>query len=269
MSTSLANVTEPRTTPAAVRALARGGELDRHTAGLAPGYAQANLAILPRDLAYDFLLFCQRNPKPCPLLDVTDPGSPEPLLVAPGADLRTDLPRYRVYRRGMLVDEPTSIVDLWRDDLVSFLLGCSYTFEAPMVEAGIPVRHLSCGRNVPMYRTNRACVPAGQFAGPLVVSFRAVPADQVARAVQVTSRFPAVHGAPVHIGDPQGLGIADLATPDWGDPPVIEPGDVPVFWACGVTPQAVAMTVKPELMITHSPGHMFVTDVPIASLAAS
>lgn len=269
MSTSLANVTEPRTTPAAVRALARGGGLDRHTAGLAPGYAQANLAILPRDLAYDFLLFCQRNPKPCPLLDVTDPGSPEPLLVAPGADLRTDLPRYRVYRRGMLVDEPTSIVDLWRDDLVSFLLGCSYTFEAPMVEAGIPVRHLSCGRNVPMYRTNRACVPSGQFAGPLVVSFRAVPADQVARAVQVTSRFPAVHGAPVHIGDPQGLGIADLATPDWGDPPVIEPGDVPVFWACGVTPQAVAMTVKPELMITHSPGHMFVTDVPIASLAAS
>jgi uncharacterized protein YcsI (UPF0317 family) len=167
----------------------------------------------------------------------------------------------------VLVDEPTDIVDLWRDDLVAFLLGCSYTFEAPMVEAGIPVRHLSCDRNVPMYRTNRACVPAGRFAGPLVVSLRAIPAPQVSDAVQITARFPSVHGAPVHIGDPEGLGITDLARPDWGDEPVIEAGDVPVFWACGVTPQAVVMTAKPELMITHSPGHMFVTDVPIASLA--
>ncbi|HUY99578.1 MAG TPA: putative hydro-lyase [Thermomicrobiaceae bacterium] len=267
MSTLMVNATDPRAVPAAVRALARSGELDHHTAGMAAGYAQANLAILPRALAYEFLLFCQRNPKPCPLLDVTDAGSPEPRLVAPGADLRTDLPRYRVYRHGVLVDEPTDIVRLWRDDLVAFLLGCSYTFEAPMVEAGIAVRHLDCGRNVPMYRTNRACVPAGRIAGPLVVSFRAIPATQVARAVQVTSRFPAVHGAPVHIGDPESLGIRDLASPDWGDPPVIEPGDVPVFWACGVTPQAVAMTIKPELMITHSPGYMFVTDVPIASLA--
>ena len=253
--------------PGAVRIAARSGELHGITAGRASGYAQANLAILPRELAYDFLLFCQRNPKPCPLLEVTDTGSPEPRLTAPGADLRTDLPRYRVYRHGELVDEPAEISDLWRDDLVAFLLGCSYTFEAPLVEAGVPVRHLSCGRNVPMYRSNRACVPAGVFRGPLVVSMRAIPAGQLVRAVQVTSRFPAVHGAPVHLGDPAALGIADIAQPDWGDPPSMEPGDVPVFWACGVTPQAVAMAARPPLMITHAPGHMFVTDLPIGSLA--
>ena len=253
--------------PRQVRAEARSGHLSCITAGRANGYAQANLAILPRDLAYDFLLFCQRNPKPCPLLDVTDTGSPEPRLVAPGADLRTDLPRYRVYRHGELVDEPTDITDLWRDDLVGFLLGCSYTFEGPLVEAGVPVRHLSCGRNVPMYRTNRACLPAGVFAGPLVVSYRSIPAEHLVRAVQVTSRFPAVHGAPVHIGDPAAIGIADLNQPDWGDPPVIEPGDVPVFWACGVTPQAVAMAARPPLMITHSPGCMFVTDLRDEELA--
>lgn len=256
------------TTPAIVRAASRAGQIRNHTAGLASGYAQANLVILSRELAYDFLLFCHRNPKPCPLLDVTDVGSPEPGFVAPGADLRTDLPRYRVYRHGTLVDERDDIIDLWRDDFVAFLLGCSFTFEAAMVEAGIPVRHLSCGRNVAMYRTNQPCVPAGRFSGPLVVSMRGVPPEQVARAVQVTSRFPSVHGAPVHIGDPAGLGIADLGKPDWGDPPILEPGDVPVFWACGVTPQAVAMAAKPDLMITHAPGHMFVTDLPIATLAA-
>ena len=254
-------------TPAAVRDAIRAGAFRGHTAGLAPAYAQANLVVLPRELAYDFLLFCQRNPKPCPLLEVTDVGSPEPRLTAAGADLRVDVPRYRVYRAGAFVEEREEVRDLWRNDLVAFLLGCSFTFEGPLVEAGVPVRHLACGRNVPMYRTDRPCLPAGRFHGPLVVTLRPIPAAQVVRAVQVTSRFPAVHGAPVHVGDPAALGIADLARPEWGDPPLIEPGDVPVFWACGVTPQAVAMAAKPDLMITHAPGHMFVTDVPVASLA--
>ncbi len=255
------------TDPGAVRTAARAGELAGHTSGMAPTYAQANLVALPRDLAYDFLLFCQRNPKPCPLLDVTDTGSAEPTLVAPGADLRTDLPRYRVYRHGELVDERDEVVDLWRDGLVGFLLGCSFTFDGPLVDAGVPVRHLAHGRNVPMYRTSRSCVRAGRFHGALVVTLRPTPADHVVRAIQVTSRFPAVHGAPVHVGDPDALGIADLDRPEWGDPPVREPGDVPVFWACGVTPQAVAMATRPDLMITHAPGHMFVTDLLVASLA--
>jgi uncharacterized protein YcsI (UPF0317 family) len=254
--------------PAEVRERIRAGRWPGPTAGLAPGFAQANLVVLPREQAYDFLLFCLRNPKPCPLLDVTDPGSPVPEHAAPRADLRTDLPRYRVYRHGELVAEPRSLADHWRDDLVAFLLGCSFTFEPALLEAGVPVRHIACGGNVPMYRTNRPCRPAGIFAGPLVVSMRPIPAALVATAVQVTARFPAVHGAPIHVGDPGGLGIADLAAPDWGDPVPIEPGDVPVFWACGVTPQAVAMAARPPLMLSHAPGHMFVTDLPIASLAA-
>jgi uncharacterized protein YcsI (UPF0317 family) len=258
---------EPEASPAEIRRAARIGALTGHTGGLAPTYAQANLVVLPHEMAYDFLLFCQRNPKPCPLLDVTDTGSPVPPLVAPGADLRTDLPRYRVYRNGVLVDERPEITDLWTDDMVGFLLGCSYTFEGPLVDAGVPIRHLQRGKNVPMYRTTRACVPAGRFRGPLVVTMRPIPREDIVRAVQVTSRFPAVHGAPVHIGDPETLGIADLMHPEWGDPPDPQDGDVPVFWACGVTPQAVAMEARPSMMITHAPGHMFVTDLPVASLA--
>lgn len=253
--------------PRDLRAAARAGALTAPTAGLAPSFAQANLVVLPSALAYDFLLFCQRNPRPCPLLDVTDVGSPEPRLVAPGADLRTDLPRYRIYRHGAMVEERTEVRDLWQDDFVAFLIGCSFTFEGPLTEAGVVVRHLACGRNVPMYRTDRPCVPAGRFRGPLVVTLRSLPPDQVVRAVQVTSRFPAVHGAPIHVGDPAALGIPDLGRPDWGDPPVIEEGDVPVFWACGVTPQAAAIATEPALMIAHAPGHMFLTDVPVASLA--
>ena len=255
------------TMPGEVRNAARTGALDRPTTGLAPDYVQANLVALPRDLAYDFLLFCQRNPQPCPLLEVTEPGSPEPVLVAPGADLRFDLPRYRVFRHGVLTEERTEVADLWRSDLVGFLLGCSFTFEGPLVAAGVPVRHQQCGNNVPMYRTNRQCTPAGRFSGPLVVTLRSMPPASVARAVQVTSRFPAAHGAPVHIGDPAAIGIDDLSRPDWGDAAHIEPGDVPVFWACGVTPQAAAEAAKPDLMITHAPGYMFVTDTTVASLA--
>ena len=250
-----------------LREVIRRGQYTGPTPGLAPGYAQANVVILPQKYAFDFLLFCFRNPKPCPLLDVTDVGSPVPRMVAPEADLRTDVPRYRIWENGVLKAEVTDIRDYWRDDLVGFLLGCSFTFEAALLEAGIPVRHIEEGCNVPMFVTNRPCTPAGVFHGPMVVSMRPIPQEQVVRAVQVTSRFPAVHGAPVHIGDPEALGIRDLAKPDFGDPVTIRPGEVPVFWACGVTPQAVAMNAKPEFMITHAPGHMFITDLKDEELA--
>lgn len=246
--------------PAELRSRFRRGDLVRPTAGLAPGFVQANLVVLPRAQAFDFLLFTQRNPKPCPLLEVVEPGSAEPRQMAPGADLRTDLPKYRVYRDGVLVDEPIDLSSRWSGDLVSFLIGCSFTFESALVDAGIPVRHIEQCSNVPMYITSLPTVPAGAFHGPMVVSMRPIPSGQIVRAVQVTSRFPAVHGAPVHIGDPAAIGIADLAKPDLGDPVEIRAGEVPVFWACGVTPQAVAMASKPALMITHAPGHMFITD---------
>lgn len=253
--------------PQAVRALIRDGQWRRPTAGLCRGYVQANLVVLPQELAYDFLLFCQRNPKPCPLLEVTDTGSYEPRLTTPGADLRRDLPRYRIYRDGKLTAEVPDIVELWRDDLVAFLLGCSFTFEAALLQAGVPVRHLEEGKNVPMYMTNVPSTPAGVFQGPLVVSMRPIPPKLVPKAVQVTSRFPAVHGAPIHVGDPEAIGIEDLSRPDFGDPVTIHEGEIPVFWACGVTPQAVALETKPPFMITHSPGHMFITDLKDEALA--
>jgi uncharacterized protein YcsI (UPF0317 family) len=245
----------------AVRHRARAGQHTSPTSGLALGWVQANLVIVSRELAFDFLLFCHRNPKACPLLDVTEPGSPEPRLIAPGADLRTDLPRYCVYEQGKLVDEPTDLHRWWRDDLVGFLLGCSFTFEKAMLDAGLPLRHLEMGCNVPMYRTNIACRPAGVFRGPMVVSMRPMLPEQAIKAVQVCSRFPRAHGAPVHLGDPAAIGVADLSRPDFGDPVPIRPGEIPVFWPCGVTPQAVAMEVKPALLITHKPGHMFLTDL--------
>lgn len=256
-----------KASPAEVRAMIRTGEITGQTSGMCDGYAQSNLAILPKDLAFDFLLFTQRNKKPCPVLDVTEAGSPVPRLTAPGADIRTDIPRYRIYRKGELTDEVTDISSFWRDDLVAFLLGCSFSFEAPMIEAGLEVRHITDHHNVPMYKTNIECVPAGVFHGPMVVSMRPMkPADAI-RAVQITTRMPFVHGAPIHIGDPEAIGIHDIDKPDFGEPSEIRPGEVPVFWACGVTPQAVAMAVKPEFMITHAPGHMFITDIPNASLA--
>lgn len=256
-----------KASPAEVRAMIRTGEITGQTSGMCDGYAQANLAILPKDLAFDFLLFTQRNKKPCPVLDVTEAGSPVPRLTAPGADIRTDIPRYRIYRKGELTDEVTDISSFWRDDLVAFLLGCSFSFEAPMIEAGLEVRHITDHHNVPMYKTNIECVPAGVFHGPMVVSMRPMkPADAI-RAVQISTRMPFVHGAPIHIGDPEAIGIHDIDKPDFGEPSEIRPGEVPVFWACGVTPQAVAMAVKPEFMITHAPGHMFITDIPNASLA--
>jgi uncharacterized protein YcsI (UPF0317 family) len=244
-----------------VRAQARAGSLDGPTPGLALGYVQANLVVLPRSHAFDFLLFCQRNPKPCPLLDVTEPGSVEPKLVARGADLRSDVPRYRVFQGGELVDEPADVRALWRDDWVGFVIGCSFTFEDALLRAGLPVRHIEAGCNVPMYRTSVPCRPAGAFHGPLVVSMRPMTPAQAVRAVQVCSRFPRAHGAPVHIGDPAALGIQALERPDFGDAVELRPGEVPVFWACGVTPQAVVMQARPPLCVTHKPGHMFLTDL--------
>jgi uncharacterized protein YcsI (UPF0317 family) len=248
--------------PQSVRAAIRAGEWDGPTASLAPGYAQANLVALPRADAFDFLRFCVANPRPCPVLEVGDPGSFEPKLTAPGADLRTDVPRYRVHRDGELTDELTDVKDVWREDLVAFLIGCSFTFERALLAAGLPVRHIEQGVNVPMYTTAVACRPAGRFAGPLVVSMRPMTPDQAIRATEITSRFATAHGPPIHVGDGEALGIAEIAAPQYGDPVEIREHEVPVFWACGVTPQAVAAASRPELMITHAPGHMFVTDVP-------
>ncbi|MGM7700359.1 putative hydro-lyase [Pseudalkalibacillus sp. Hm43] len=246
--------------PEEARNMFRLNKWNKPTAGIANGYTQANLVVLPKTLAFEFLLFCQRNPKPCPVLDVTEVGSSEPALAALGADLRTDLPKYHVYENGVKTAEPEDISAYWREDMVAFLLGCSFTFEKALMEQGIPIRHVEEGVNVPMFRTNLPCEKAGPFEGNMVVSMRPIPSKDIAKAVQITSRFPSVHGAPVHIGNPEHLGIHNLSTPDFGEPVTIGEGEVPVFWACGVTPQAVAMQVKPELMITHAPGHMFITD---------
>lgn len=243
-----------------VRRACREGAWSGPTAGLAPGHAQANLVILPKDWAFEFLLFCQRNPKPCPLLEVTEPGQWTPTLTAPQADLRSDLPKYRVWRNGDLVEEPADIHAYWRDDLVSFLIGCSFTFEAGLISAGLPVRHVELNRNVPMYRTNVPCVSAGRLHGPLVVSMRPFTPSQAIQAVEITSRHPNMHGSPVHLGLPEQIGIADLQTPDYGDAVPVHETELPVFWACGVTPQAVVMASRPPFAITHSPGCMFVTD---------
>lgn len=248
-------------TPASeVRALIREGKWTAPTSGLALGHAQANMIILPRDWAFDFLLYATRNPKPCPILDVTEPGDPETRLIAPGADVRTDLPRYRVWENGVLKDEPENILSLWRDDLVAFMLGCSFSFEGALIDAGIPIRHMDENVNVPMYLTNVPCAPAGRFSGNMVMSMRPVRHDRVVKAVTCTARFPAVHGAPMHVGAPEAIGIRDINKPEFGDAVTINPGETPVFWACGVTPQAAVMQSKPPFAITHAPGHMFIAD---------
>lgn len=246
----------------------RAGAHRGPTAGLAPGRVQANLVILPEALAADFLRFCQRNPKPCPLLAVSEPGDPALPALGSGIDIRTDVPRYRVWRDGALEAEVDSLGAYWRPDLVSFLLGCSFSFEEALLAEGLPVRHIEQGCNVPMYRTNIPTAPAGVFAGPMVVSMRPMrPADAI-RAVQITSRFPSVHGAPMHLGLPEAIGISDLDVPDYGDPVEVRPGELPVFWACGVTPQSVVAASRPPLCITHAPGCMLVTDLLNARLAA-
>ncbi len=252
--------------PIDVRRMIRNGEITTPTSGMCAGYAQANLAILPKDLAYDFLLFTQRNPKPCPILEVSDVGSRYLKYIAKDCDIARDFPKYRIYEKGVMTGEYTSVEEFWRDDLVSFLIGCSFTFESELIDAGIEMRHNTMGCNVPMYITNIETVPAGMFHGPTTVSMRPIPYEQVVRAVTVSSAMPRVHGAPLHIGDPVAIGIKDINKPDFGDPVEIKPGEVPVFWACGVTPQSVLMNVKPDFVITHAPGHMLITDVKNADL---
>jgi uncharacterized protein YcsI (UPF0317 family) len=238
----------------------RRGEYTGPTSGLAPGFVQGNLVILPKSLATDFMRFCQLNPKPCPLLAAGSLGDWQLPSLAGDLDIRTDLCRYKVFRDGELVDEPTDVTKYWRGDLVIFALGCSFSFEDALMQDGIELRHISTGRTVPMYRTSIETTPAGPFRGPLVVSMRPLkPADAI-RAIQITTRFPAVHGAPVHIGMPELIGVKDIMRPDYGEPPLMEKDEMPVFWACGVTPQAVVAQVKPEFCITHYPGCMLVTD---------
>lgn len=248
--------------PAEVRAAARRGEWRGTTAGHCPAYQQANLVVLPALLAPAFASFCSRNPKACPLLEIMPPGDPYPRTTAREADLRTDLPAYRVYREGRLADRVGDLGSLWSDGLVAFLLGCSFTFEHALAEAGISVRHHQQQTTVPMYISSLRCVPAGCFEGPLVVSMRPIRPNQLHGVLEVSARYPHAHGSPVHVGDPRAIGIRDLDRPDYGDPVAMAADDLPVFWACGVTPQAVALESRPELMITHEPGQMFMTDMP-------
>lgn len=256
-----------RTDPRAVRRAVRSGAHRVHTAGLAPGYVQGNLCIVPRAYADDFFVFCQRNPKPCPLLGATDPGDPRLPALGEDLDIRTDVPSYRVFRDGEYVEDVRDIRDLWRDDLVAFVLGCSFSFEEALIEAGLRLRYVEQGTNVPMFLTDIDTAPAGPFRGKLVVSMRPfTPADAI-RAIQITTRFPTVHGAPVHIGKPELIGIEDIGRPWVGDPTEVRDDELPVFWACGVTPQSVVRNARPPLCITHTPGHMLVTDLRNASLA--
>jgi uncharacterized protein YcsI (UPF0317 family) len=246
--------------PRELRGLIRNREWTRPTSGASQGYIQANLVMMPQEQAFNFLLFCVRNPKPCPLLDVLEPGRYEPA-IAPGADLRTDLPRYRIYENGRLTAEVEDVSDCAHGGMVSFLLGCSFSFENAMLAAGLPVRNIEEGKNVSMYVTDRDCRPAGPFTSKLVVTMRPMTPAQAVRAVQVTTRFHLTHGAPVHLGDPRAIGIRDLSQPEFGDPVTIRPGEVPVFWACGVTSQLAATSAPLPLVITHAPGHMFVSDL--------
>lgn len=238
----------------------RSGNWTTTTSGVAIGYVQANLVMLPKEAAFEFLLFCVRNPKPCPILDVLEPGQVEPG-IAHGADLRTDIPKYRIFRNGKLEDEVKDITDLFTQHMVSFLLGCSFSFENALLAAGVPVRNIEENKNVSMYVTSRTCRPAGPFESPLVVSMRPMTPEKAIRATQVTTRFHLTHGAPVHVGSPHELGITDLNQPDFGDPVEIKPGEIPVFWACGVTSTLAATSASLPLVITHSPGHMFVSEL--------
>lgn len=252
--------------PCEVRKLIKEQKITGQTSGMSAGYAQANLCILPKDLAFDFLLFCTRNPRPCPILEVGDAGSRLIKSMADNADVATDFPKYRVWKNGVLTEEKTDISDIWQDDFIYFLIGCSFSFEAELLEAGIPVRHIEEGRNVPMFNTNIELQKAGIFGGNMVVSMRPIPYDLVVKAVNVTAAMPRVHGAPIHIGSPELIGIKDISKPDYGDAVTINDGEIPVFWPCGVTPQNAVMNAKPPIAITHSPGHMFITDVKNSSL---
>lgn len=246
--------------PSEVRTRIRSGQITGQTSGMCNGFAQANLMILPQKYAYDFLLFTQRNPKSCPVLEVTDPGSRFLRRIAQNADIATDIPKYRIYKNGVLCEETDGIASYWQDDFVSFLIGCSFSFESELLEAGVPVRQIEENKNVPMFFTNIDCEPAGIFHGKMVVSMRPMPADKVVKAVTVTAGMSRVHGTPIHIGNPEAIGIKDITKPDFGDSVTIHDGEIPVFWCCGVTPQSAVMNAKPEIAISHAPGHMLITD---------
>ncbi|MBN8191230.1 putative hydro-lyase [Bacillus sp. NTK074B] len=245
--------------PSKLRANIRSGNHQTHTSGLCQNYVQANLVILPKEYAFDFLLFTIRNPKSCPVVEVLEPGQFQSQY-AKDSDIRTDIPMYHIYEHGELVEKKVNIEEVWRDDFVSFLIGCSFTFESQLIRGGIPLRHIEENKNVAMYTTNIQTDQAGVFGGSMVVSMRPVPDSLVQKATEITSLFPKMHGSPIHIGDPDKIGIPDIAKPDFGDYVGIREGETPMFWACGVTPQAVAQHANIPFMITHSPGCMFVTD---------
>lgn len=255
-------------TPYALRQKIRSGEFAQNTSGFSPGFVQGNLAILPAEWANEFLQFCQLNPKPCPVIGMSStPGQFMLDMLGQDVDIRTDIPRYRIYRDGVMTEEVTDVRDLWQDDMVAFLLGCSFSFEEALLADGLEVRNITEGVNVPMYRTNIECQPAGRFSGTTVVSMRPMKPKDAIRAIQICSRFPSVHGAPLHFGDPAAIGIRDINAPDFGDAVTIREGEVPVFWACGVTPQVAIEQARPPICITHSPGCMLVTDIPNSRLA--
>lgn len=243
------------------RAEIRRGAYVGHTAGIGSGYLQGNLAILRAELALDFFRFCQRNPKPCPLVGVSDTGDPMLRTLGADIDVRSDIPMYNIYRDGELAEQRPDIADLWQDDMVAFIIGCSFSFEEAMSQEGIRLRHIDENKTVPMYRTSIETVAAGPFGGPMVVSMRPLTVRDAIRACEITARFPQAHGAPIHFGDPAEIGIADIHRPDYGDAVTIHDNEIPVFWACGVTPQAALRQAKPALCITHAPGRMLITDL--------
>jgi uncharacterized protein YcsI (UPF0317 family) len=248
--------------PHDIRRMIREERFDGNTSGFSLGFLQGNLAILPAEYAMDFQRYCQRNPKPCPLVGVSDTGEPALPTLGRDIDIRTDIPSYNVYRGGELAEQTTNITDLWQDDFVSFIIGCSYTFENALMAEGVSLRHIDEDKTVSMFNTNIQTTPAGPFSGGTVVSMRPLSVEKAIRAIEITSRFPQAHGTPVHFGNPEEIGIADISKPDWGDPSEIRDGEVPVFWACGVTPQAAVRNAKPSICITHSPGSMLITDIP-------
>lgn len=248
-------------TGAALRAACRDGTFTASSAGHAPGYVQANLVMLPQKYAEDFKAFCSGNSASCPLLECTEPGVFEAVKLAPGSDLRSDLPKYRVWRDGVMVEECTDITEFWRDDMQAFLLGCSFTWEDVLAAAGACPRHVEEGRNVPMFDTNIPLKSAGVFEGNMVVSMRPYPPEVTDRVREITSAYPAAHGPPVQIGDPESIGIRDCASPNYGDAVTVREGEIPVFWACGVTPQNALRQARLPFAITHAPGYMFVADV--------
>jgi uncharacterized protein YcsI (UPF0317 family) len=255
--------------PRELRQQIRSGQHRGNTSGFCNGYVQCNLVILPADSAADFLAFCEANPKPCPLIAKSEPGNFSIPALGDDLDIRTDIPGYKIFEHGEVVDQVSDIKAYWRDDLVAFLLGCSFSFEEALIADGLEVRNVTDAVNVPMYRTNIDCTPAGPFSGKMVVSMRPFEPQQALRAAEICKRFPSVHGEPIHYANPGDIGIADINHPDFGDAVTIKAGEQPLFWACGVTPQVALEQAKLPFCITHSPGCMLVTDLKNSDLAAS